>query len=115
MIIMVITVGRSIPLQGQNGQINRTSDLGGCLKPDICRMCTVSSPFASRGEPTVSGAACSQETPSCPGGTPTITAVLTKPRPDMTVCTVTGTMNPATVSVFSDALAGREAMTTPIS
>lgn len=54
----------------------------------------------------MSGEAWSQKRPPCPSGTPTITAVLTQPQPDTTVCTVTGTMNPDTMSVLSDALAG---------
>lgn len=56
----------------------------------------------------MSGEAWSQKRPPCPSGTPAITAVLTQPQPDTTVCTVTGTMNPDTVSVLSDALAGAQ-------
>ncbi|MDQ4093901.1 MAG: STAS domain-containing protein [Actinomycetota bacterium] len=44
------------------------------------------------------------ETAPCPAGALTITAVLSRPQPDTTVCTVTGTLNTDTAPVLRDAL-----------
>lgn len=50
-----------------------------------------------------------RETLSRPSGAPTITAALSRPQPDITVCTVTGTVNPDTTPILRKALAeGRQ-------
>lgn len=46
-----------------------------------------------------------RETPSRPSGAPTVTAALSRPQPDITVCTVTGTVNPDTTPILREVLA----------
>ncbi len=45
-----------------------------------------------------------RETPSCPSGAPTITATLSRPQPDITVCTVTGAIDLDTTPILREAL-----------
>ncbi len=52
----------------------------------------------------MSGEAWSQETPSCRPGAQAITAALSQPQPDTTVCTVTGKISGDTTPVLREAL-----------